>query len=72
MVFVLGFCDTVESLRKKTQSTGKESNSGTAEENLHAESIPNMELCTDGEIEKESINVSPPTTQMLRLVKIVV
>lgn len=28
-----------------------------------------MELCTDGEIEKESINVSPPTTQMLRASK---
>nr|POF05552.1 hypothetical protein CFP56_18067 [Quercus suber] len=40
-----------------------------AKENLHGESVPDMELSMDGEIEKESIKVSTPTSQMLRASK---
>ena len=56
-------------LRKKAQSAGKENNSGMVEENLHGESIPDMVLRMDGEIEKESIKVSLPTSQTLRTSK---
>ena len=39
------------------------------EENLHGESIFDMVLRMDGEIEKESIKVSLPTSQTLRTSK---
>ena len=52
MVSVSGFYEGEKFRRKSAQFAGEESRPGMAKENHHGESVPNMELCMVGEIEK--------------------